>query len=190
MPEPLAGGPFVRRDFLAPLELMKTLSALDRLTSSWAPSQELRLLGRGQTSQVRGADIAVQAQLDVVRNLLAPAALRWARTCGFWFAKPPRLQLFPVRMVGDPAAPAYQEPHVDSVESQPDPPICANVFYARAKAIVGGELVVAARSGADLSDAVAIQPAANMLVSFAGDRVHAVRPLLAGERLSVVINFY
>lgn len=190
MPDPIPGGPFVRRDFLSPLDLMKALAALDSLSSSWAPSREMRLLGRGQTSQVRGADLAVQAKLDQVRALLAPAALQWAKACGFWFPRPPTLQLFPVRMVGDRDNPAYQEPHVDSVDSQPAPPICANVFYARARAIEGGELVVATRSGADLDEAVAITPAANMLVSFAGDRVHTVRPLLAGERLSVVINFY
>jgi hypothetical protein len=190
MPEPHAGGPFIRQNFLAPVELMKTLAALDRLSSSWAPSQELRLLGRGQTSQVRGADIAVQAQLDVVRSALAPAALAWAKACGFWFPKPPRLQLFPVRMFGDKENPAYQEPHVDSVDSEPDPPICANVFYARARAIEGGELVVAARRGGDLTDPVVVRPTPNMLVSFAGDRLHTVRPLFAGERLSVVINFY
>jgi len=190
MPEPHAGGPFVRHDFLAPLELMKTLQALDRLASSWAPSREMRLLGRGGTTQVRGADMAVQAQLGVVRAILAPPALQWAKACGFWFPRPPQLQLFPVRMLGDRDDPAYQEPHVDSVETQPDPPICANVFYARARAIEGGELVVAARSGEDLSDAVIVRPTANTLVSFAGDRVHTVKPLYAGERLSVVINFY
>jgi hypothetical protein len=37
---------------------------------------------------------------------------------------------------------------------------------------------------------VLVRPSANTLVTFAGDRVHWVRPLFAGERLSVVINLY
>jgi hypothetical protein len=93
-------------------------------------------------------------------------------------------------MDGDAASPAYQEPHVDSYGPDPGPPICTNVFYAVANANVGGELAVAARSGADLDDPILISPRPNLLASFAGDRVHAVRPLYAGERLSVVINFY
>ena len=63
-------------------------------------------------------------------------------------------------------------------------------FYAVASTTVGGELAVAARGGADLVDPILISPSPNLLASFPGDRVHAVRPLYAGKRLSVVINFY
>jgi len=60
----------------------------------------------------------------------------------------------------------------------------------RTKGIAGGDLAVARGHGPDLSDPVALHPTANTIVSFAGDRVHWVEPLFAGERLSVVINFY
>jgi hypothetical protein len=188
--ESFAGGVYVRRGFLSPFTMVKVLGALDRLSASWAPSEELGLLGRGQTGQIRVTGIAAQAQLDEIRHALAPAALQWARSCGFQFAAAPHLQLFPVRMVGDPKSPAFQEPHLDSNANQPGPPVCTNVFYVRTQGIAGGDLAVARGGGPDLGDPVVIHPTANTIATFAGDRVHWVRPLFAGERLSVVINFY
>jgi hypothetical protein len=189
MAEPLSNGVYVRRDFLSFPALLKTLEVLDRLSASWTPSQALGLLGRGQTGQIRPTDIAVQAQLDQVGRALAPAAMDWSRACGFRFPHAPQVQMFPVRMVGDRETPAYQDPHVDSYAGQSHPPICTNVFYARTQAIEGGGLAVA-RTEADLTDPIVVQPTANTMVTFAGDRVHWVQPLYAGERLSVVIDFY
>ena len=181
---------FVRRGFLPPFDMLKVLGALDRLSAAWASSEDLGLLGRGQTGQIRVTGIAAQAHMDEIREIIAPAALGWARSCGFRFAAAPHLQLFPVRMVGDAKAPAYQEPHLDSNASQPGPPICTNVFYAKTQGVAGGDLAVARRNGADLSNPVVVKPTANAIATFAGDRVHWVQPLYAGERLSVVINFY
>ena len=189
-PEPVGPNVFLHRNFLAPLAMARVVGALERLSASWASSTSLRLLGRGGTSQVRATDIVAQPPLDEIRGALAPAVLDWARRCGLRLPAAPRLQLFPVRMQGDPQSPAYQLPHVDSSGSDAQPPICTNVFYAVAKATVGGELAVAAKDGADLADPIVIEPAPNLLASFPGDRVHAVQPLYAGERLSVVINFY
>ena len=188
MPDPRSEGVFVRRNLLAPLEFARLLAALDRLSGSWTPSQSLGLLGRAQTSQIRASDIAVQGRLDEIRQVLAPSALHWARACGFRLPAAPHVQMFPVRMTGDAKTPAYQEPHLDSDASQPGPPICTNVFYARARGVVGGEL--AAQRGPDIDDPVAIAPAPNTIVTLAGDRVHWVQPLYAGDRLSVVVNFY
>jgi hypothetical protein len=182
-------GLYLRRDFLPLATLLKLQGVLDRLTARWIPSQDLGLLGRGQTSQIRPTDIAVQAEFDQLGNAIAPEALQWAKICGFRFPRPPQMQVFPVRMVGDAKAPAYQEPHVDSYAGQPRPPICTNVFYARTIDILGGDLALA-REGEDIAEPIVVTPAANMLVSFAGDRVHWVQPLFAGERLSVVLNFY
>jgi hypothetical protein len=189
MADPLANGVYIRRDFLSLPALLKLLAGLDRLSSNWAPSESLGLLGRGKTSQIRPADIAVQAQMDEIGRAIAPGAVLWARTCGFRLPAAPQIQLFPVRMVGDAETPASQEPHVDSYAGQPNPPICTNVFYARTQAIEGGDLLVA-KDGSDFSDPIVVQPTTNTLVSFAGDRVHCIRPLFAGERLSVVVNFY
>lgn len=189
-PQSPADGIFVGRGFLSPFAMLTVLNALDRLSADWAASEGLGLLGRGQTGQIRTDSLAAQAQLDVIRQTLAPAVLQWARRCGFAFPSPPHLQLFPVRMVGDAKTPAFQEPHLDSNASQPGPPRCTNVFYARAQGIVGGDLAVARRGAPDLSDPVALRPHVNTLISFAGDRVHWVQPLVAGERLSVVVNFY
>lgn len=182
-------GLYLRRSFLSPFELLRVLDTLETLSAHWTASQSLRLLGRGETGQIRPTDIAVQGRLDELRRALAPAALAWARACGFRLPAAPHLQMFPVRMVGDAENPAYQEPHVDSDASQNRPPICTNVFYARAKAVEGGDLALA-RSQSDLSDPLIVQPSANMIASFAGHRVHWVQPLRAGERVSVVINFY
>jgi hypothetical protein len=189
MPEQLAPGVFAGRNFLSPFELVKLLDTLRRLAPSWASSQALGLLGRGGAEQVRPSSLAVQALLDEIRLALAPATLRWARSCGFQLPAAPHLQLFPVRMTGNAKTPAHQEPHVDSYAGQPRPPLCTNVFYARTQAIRGGDLAVAREEG-ELSDPLVVQPFPNCIVSFAGDRVHWVQPLYAGERLSVVINFY
>jgi hypothetical protein len=189
MTDPRANGVHVQPGFLPFPALLRMLDLLDRMSASWTSSEALGLLGRGQTSQIRPTDLAVQAQLDELGRLIAPATLQWARRCGFWFSDLAPIQLFPVRMVGDAARPAYQDPHVDSYAGQPHPPVCTNVFYARTQAIEGGGLAVA-RSDADLDDPVVINPTANTMVSFAGDRVHWVQPLYAGERLSVVIDFY
>jgi hypothetical protein len=184
------GAVHVGRGFLSPVAMLKVLGALERLSASWTPSEALGLLGRGQTGQLRAEGLAAQAHLVEIQRALAPAALQWAKTRGFWFARAPHLQLFPVRMVGDPQAPAYQEPHLDSSAGRERPPICTNVFYAKAHDIAGGDLAVATKGGSDLSDPAIVKPSANTIVTFAGDRVHWVEPLYAGERLSVVVNFY
>jgi hypothetical protein len=188
MADPPADGLHVRRNFLPPAQLARLLGALDRLAGSWASSEALGLLGRGGTHQIRATAVAAQAPMGEVRELLAPAALKWAQACGFRFAAPPHLQIFPVRMVGDAAAPPHQEPHIDSSPALPGSPACTNVFYATARAIQGGDLALAGEAGVD--DPIIVRPTPNTLVSFAGDRVHWVLPLLAGERVSVVINFY
>jgi hypothetical protein len=187
---PAADVVHIRRAFLPPHAMLKVMAALERLSSSWTSSEALGLVGRGQTGQLRADSIAIQAQLAEIRQVLAPAALQWARACGFWFPNQPHLQLFPVRMVGDAQAPAHQSPHLDSSPSQDRAPICTNVFYATTQGITGGDLAVAPSAGPDLSSPVIVRPTANTIVSFAGDRVHWVEPLFAGERLSVVVNFY
>ena len=175
---------------MPPASLAAILGALDRLSSHWRRSEDLGLLGRGGTWQVPPTGLAVQAQLDVLRDALALPTLRWARACGFQFSDAPFVSLFPVRMLGDPVAPAHQEPHRDSEPSQPGPPICTSVFYVRARSLVGGELAVARSGGPDLSDPVVIPPAVNTIATLPGDRVHWVQPLRAGERVSVVINVF
>ena len=183
-------GLFLRRNFLPPTALLRLLGAFDRLGAHWKSSAELGLLGRGGTWQVRPSDLAVQAALDVIRDVISVPTLTWARSCGFQFSDTPFLALFPVRMVGDAASPAYQEPHRDSTAGIPHAPICTNVFYAATRAVAGGELAVSARGDPDLSDPVVLQPSVNTIVTLPGDRVHWVQPLYAGERLSVVINVF
>jgi len=183
-------GVIVRKGFLPLGVFAKVLTAIDRLAASWVASQELELLGRGRTTQIRPADLMARSHLDVIRGELAPRALQWAQASGFRFLSPPQLQVFPVRMLGDADDPAYQEPHVDSRADQPNAPICANVFYAKASGVVGGELEVARSAGADLADPIVVSPTPNTLVTFPGERLHRVRPLYAGERLSLVVNFY
>jgi hypothetical protein len=184
-----AVGVFIGRSLLPPAQMLRVLSATDRLAGSWASSEELGLLGRGRTSQVRPADLAAQGPLDEIRAVLAPAVLAWARRCGFWFPRPPRLQLFPVRMIGDPAQPPRQEPHIDSYGAAEGPPICTSVFYVRASGLTGGALAAEPATGGD-APPVILTPAPNMVVTLPGDRVHWVEPLLAGERVSIVVNFY
>jgi len=188
MPAPRPPEVHIQRSFLPPLALSKTLTALERLSPSWRSSETLGLLGRSQTSQIRAGDLVVQAPLDEIRRTLAGAALHWARRCGFHFRAAPFLQIFPVRMLGDAQSPARQEPHVDSNDAQAGPPVCTNVFYARVKDARGGELAIGRPD--ELAGQILVPPTPNTMVSFPGECTHWVRPLYAGERVSVVINFY
>ena len=190
MSEPRADRVYLRQGFLAPTDLLRVLAAIDRLSPSWTSSEQLGLLGRGRTTQVRSSDLAAQAPLDEIRHFLAPATLQWAKSCGFWFAGPPRLQLFPVRMIGDKTAPPSQEPHVDTYGGPSDVPVCTNVFYAKADGLDGGELMLAPMPDGPTVDPIAIRPTPNTIATIAGDRVHWVAPLYAGERISIVINLY
>ena len=52
------------------------------------------------------------------------------------------------------------------------------------------DMLAMATGETDLAHPLVVRPAPNTIASFAGDRVHWVQPLYAGERLSVVINFY
>jgi hypothetical protein len=190
MSKPDPDGVFLRRDFLSPPEMAAVLAALDRLSGSWTPSEALRALGRGRTDQVRSGDFVANAALDQIRRVLAPAALTWARACGFKLPISPLIQMFPVRMIGDGETPAYQEPHHDTQGGRPHPPICTNVFYAKIDGVVGGGLAVTPEGRPDAPDPLVISPAVNAVASFSGERVHWVQPLYAGERLSIVVNFY
>ena len=190
MTDTVADGVFLRRDFLPPAELSAVMASLDRLSPCWAPSEALRALGRGRTDQVRGSEFVAQAALDQIRRLLTPPMLKWARDCGFKLAVLPMIQMFPVRMMGDPDAPAYQEPHHDTRDGQPYPPVCTNVFYARLEDIAGGGLAVTPQGEPDSTQPFVIAPVINTVASFSGERVHWVEPLYAGERLSIVVNFY
>ena len=183
-------GPFLRRSFLPPAELLRMLGALDRLAGRWRSSQELGLLGRGGAWQLRPTDLAAQAQLDIIRDVIAVPTLRGARACGYRFGDAPFMAIFPVRMVGDAKTPAFQEPHRDSNAGQPHPPVCTNVFYARTQAVTGGKLAIATPGRDDLSNPTLVAPSVNTIVTMPGDRVHWVEPLYAGERLSVVINVF
>ena len=188
MADPSSSGVFVGRGLLPPAAMARVVAAIDRLAGRWESSEALGLLGRGHTSQVRPGDLAAQAPLDDLRSVLAPAVLAWARRCGFWFPSPPQLQLFPVRMIGAAARPPRQEPHTDSYGAAAGPPICTNVFYARASGLSGGAL--AAQADDPAAPPLILTPTPNTVVTLPGDRVHWVEPLLAGERISVVVNFY
>ena len=83
---------FLRRGFLPPVAMLKVVGALERLATSWASSEDLGLLGRSQTGQIRATGLAAQAQLDEIREALALPALQWAKACGFWFPSAPTLQ--------------------------------------------------------------------------------------------------
>ena len=183
-------GVFVRRPFLQPADMMRVLSALDSLSGSWTPSQGMGLLGRGGTLQVRPGAVAATASLDVIRNTLAPLVLNWVRACGFPVSAQPFLVIFPVKMIGDPDTPTYQEPHTDSYEGIPHPPACTSVFYARVKDMKGGDFAVVDPGDVELKSPHFITPSTNTLVTIPGERVHWVEPITAGERICVVLNYF
>ena len=91
-------------------------------------------------------------------------------------------------MIGSDVEPPFQPPHVDRASEVGTPPLFTSVYYASADNLKGGELALAAVDGGPA--AARITPSTNTIISFDGRRIHEVLPLWAGERLSVVVNFY
>lgn len=181
-------GVFARSGFLPTLKHLWVLSQFDTLREKWRPSSSLGLLGRGATHQMPSSDMAAQARLEPLRRLMADATLDWHRTCGFALPDTAPVQVFPVLMIGSDLEPPFQPPHVDRASEVGTPPICTSVYYASADNLKGGELALAAVDGGP--EAARIMPSTNTIISFDGRRIHEVLPLLAGERLSIVVNFY
>lgn len=188
MDDLIRAGAFARSGFLPSLQHLWVLSQLDALREHWRLSSGLGLLGRGTTHQLPTSNVAAQAKLEPLRQLLAHATLDWLRSCGFALSDSAPVQVFPVLMIGSDSEPPFQPPHVDRARQVGTPPICTSVYYASADNLQGGELALAAVDGGPA--AARIMPATNTIVSFDGRRIHEVLPLLSGERLSVVVNFY
>jgi hypothetical protein len=94
-------------------------------------------------------------------------------------------QVFPVRMTGGEDDPPQQWPHEDGVDGRR--PVTTAVYYPRVRGTVGGALRL---HGSDGTLEREVTPAEDHLVVMTGDQTHSVAPLTAGERLTVVVNFY
>lgn len=94
-------------------------------------------------------------------------------------------QVFPVRMEGNPEEPPTQWAHVDEAAGRS--PVSTSLYYAQADNIVGGALALHDDAG---NVCARVHPVADHLVVVSGRQIHSVEPLTAGNRITVVTNFY
>lgn len=94
-------------------------------------------------------------------------------------------QVFPVRMEGNTDEPPTQWAHKDEARGQH--PCVTALYYAEVENVIGGALALHHPSG-DVHTSV--EPVTDQLVVIAGDQTHSVEPLTAGNRITVVTNYY
>lgn len=94
-------------------------------------------------------------------------------------------QVFPVRMRGDRADPPAQQPHCDHRNGAV--PVVTSLYYADVQDVVGGALLLTDDCGVVRHQ---IDPVPDQLLVIEGKQRHAVEPVLAGMRTTIVVNFY
>ncbi|WP_407675791.1 2OG-Fe(II) oxygenase [Prauserella endophytica] len=88
-------------------------------------------------------------------------------------------------MEGNTEEPPTQWAHKD--EAQGRNPVATSLYYAEVENATGGALALHDSAG---QVRTRVHPGADQLVIIAGDQVHSVEPLTAGNRITVVTNFY
>ena len=177
----------MRPAFLGELRRMVVLQMLDAPTLRWDNSDALGRTGSGTTWQ-----LADSAQHDAPEMVSLSRFLAGAVHDEVDRAHPGLLpaadlmspQVFPVRMRGRRVDPPRQRPHRD--EAHDRRPLVTTIYYPEVRDVEGGDLVLFDGHGRPQR----VSPRADMLVVIDGDVLHAVEPVHAGVRTSVVVNFY
>jgi hypothetical protein len=119
-----------------------------------------------------------------LRQLLASICYEHVRE-PFSLPKPSMLtpQVFPVVMIGSRDRPPHQRPHTDNHGGIL--PLATSVYYARLRDATGGAIILGGGTARRV-----VRPQEDDLIAFPGETVHAVENLSAGERVSIVCNFY
>lgn len=174
------------------------LSALTSDDLEWAASADLGFAGRGAVMQLlpkaRDADV-----LQALRPVLAASFYRCLPKGMLPEPAALDVNLFPVIIDGQAVAPPYQLPHRDHSVGGRDP-LMTCVYYVQALDVKGGELLalpaeLGLREDVDWDELrrvaeSATVPEEDAMVMLPGAQLHAVAPLYAGRRVSVVCNYF
>jgi len=157
---------------------------LGSMDAQWAASEDLGRAGAGTTAQLAPGPGYTSAGMMTLRRIVASICYEHVREL-FSLPAPDRLmpQVFPVAMTGSRDRPPHQRPHTDS--NRGIHPLVTSVYYARMQDTDGGAVILGGGTAQRI-----VEPREDDLIAFPGDTVHAVGNLYAGERLSVVCNFY
>jgi hypothetical protein len=166
----------IRRDLL----VKQILSA----GGQWAASEDLGRTGAGTIEQLAPGPSYASADMMMVRQIMASICYTQLSDT-FSLPEPDLLepQVFPVSMRGSDTKPPHQRPHIDNHRGIH--PLVTSVYYAWVRDTRGGAIRI------DLQDDhLIVEPKEDDLIAFPGNTLHSVEELYAGERLSIVCNFY
>lgn len=102
-------------------------------------------------------------------------------------------QCFATRMIGTRHTPPHILPHRDCYSvgtAQFVTPVLSCVYYPLVRDCEGGDLVVHRNGSLTSADCISVAPATGDLIVVGGRVVHSVTPLMAGDRVSLVLNLY
>lgn len=169
---------------LGPDRRERIVALLTSRDTPWESSERLGRAGQASVSQLAHGPNYATPDLMLLRRVMASVCYANLRD-HFALPKPSELtpQVFPVSMRGDKDQPPSQRTHIDRHGTAT--PLVTGVYYARVRKTVGGDIVL----DPDARHLV-LHPDEDDLIAFPGDTLHAVNALYAGDRLSIVCNFY
>lgn len=196
MPRTPTGGPEVHVIHRNSRFLGEELRAgiLDLLRSpqlQWARSDALGRTARGTIAQLAGRESHERPDMVRIASTLATAVYEeLAAKAAAVLPLPPSEdlvpQVFPVWMTGSNDDPPQQWPHRDRAGDVS--PLLTALYYPLVSGAVGGALVL--HDDNDQTVIERIMPATDLLIAIPGRQVHSVEALTAGERATLVTNFY
>jgi 2OG-Fe(II) oxygenase superfamily len=171
-------------DALGRTRRTRILEMLPSTGVRWGASEDLGRAGAGTTEQLAPGPGYTSADMMALRHIVASICYEHVREL-FSLPDPNLLtpQVFPVTMTGSRDRPPHQRPHTDNHGGIH--PLMTSVYYARIQDTDGGAVIL----GGGTTQRI-VEPHEDDLIAFPGETVHAVGNLYAGERLSIVCNFY
>lgn len=180
--------PFVSSNFLGPDEIERVRGAMGARDLVWQLDDRRDTAARGSAYRLDARSPTASAYVVLLKAFFATRVFKQIQDHDLWPARRrPAVQCFAVRLVGNKRFPSFQAPHTDtSSQFGTRAPRLSSVYYFQVQGVVGGELELFLAEKATR----VLEPTENTLVVFEGPTPHAVRPLTAGERISVVTNFF
>lgn len=176
---------FLRRSaILGPIKRQQLVEQLPCAGTQWKASEDLGRTGAGMIRQLAPGPGYTSADMMALRQIMASICYEQLQDV-FSLPEPGLLepQVFPVSMRGSRTDPPYQRPHIDNHRGIH--PLVTSVYYARVRETDGGSIHIALGA-----DQLIVEPEEDDLIAFPGNTLHSVAKLYAGERLSIVCNFY